>query len=129
MYNKTVIIIFTYAIWKDGLMRPENFVANKVDLLFVAEVLDEDISMSQSVSKLFSCWGDQQNKLRVLLVFLISFFLSVAKLFRGSSPVTYDFYQFGRNPQQPWEREAGMKKNQVSERRMKPSDQGSKFNI
>jgi hypothetical protein len=66
--------------WKNGMMNFEDSVANKIYKLCISEVLATDIFMSQPVSGLFPCRGDQQIMLPVLFGLLDFFFPSCLQL-------------------------------------------------
>ena len=72
----------------------EDFVAKRMCWLCTAEVLDGDIILSQPVSELIP-----SREIRIYFTcFVIDFFfLSAAKIFRGSPSFKSDFFQLGRN--------------------------------
>lgn len=73
-------------------------VTKKIYWLILVEVSAKDIFMFHPVSGLFPCGGIRNSYyLSCLVVFKFSF-LSVAKMFRGSSPIISDTYYFGSGP-------------------------------
>ena len=82
----------------DGMMNFKDSITNKVEWLILTEVLARDIFMSKPVSELFPCGGiyfpSCNSCYLSCLLALMFFFLSVAKIFRVSSPIISDPYYF-----------------------------------
>lgn len=75
---------------KEGTKNLKGSIINKIYCLNLAEVLARDIFMSKLVTGLFPCPGISRSSYLCCLIFSNFSFLSVAKIFRGSSPIISD---------------------------------------
>lgn len=79
-------------------MNLKDFITNKKYYLILAEVLSRDTFMSEPIIELFPCGGISKLYYLSCLICLNFSFLTLAKIYRGSSPIISDPYHLGRGP-------------------------------
>lgn len=89
--------IFIHAIRKNDMINFADSVANKIYRLWIDEILPRDIFVLQPVSGMFPCRRISKSWYLSYLILIFPLF-SADKIFRRSSSIGSDLYQFGKNP-------------------------------